>query len=109
MKFNFEKAKARYNNIMEDIACEHLTLDTPFSCKETIGWNIRDMVSEAAYQLSCYYEYGYCVAEYRYSSDEDERKYWRRNTGRLSRFIKAYEPFIEGVKCKMGHCSKYDN
>ena len=62
MKFDFEKAKARYNNIMEDIACEHLTLDTPFSCKETIGWNIRDMVSEAAYQLSCYYEYAVPVS-----------------------------------------------
>lgn len=108
MKFDFEKARKRYNEIMEDIGREECTIGTCDSAEETEGWNIRDMVSEAAYHLSCYYEYGNCSAEMRYG-DEYERKAWRSRTGKLTRFINAYKPFIEGIKCKQGHCSKYDN
>lgn len=105
--FDFEKAVKRYNGIMMDICVEHVTIGTDFS-ENTEGWNIRDMVAECAYWLSCYYEGGHSRAEMRYG-DEDERKAWRSDTGKLSRFVEAYKPFIEELECTAGHCSQYDN
>ena len=104
---NMKKAVERYNDIMYSICREHVTIGTRFS-ENTDGWNIRDMVAECDYQLSTYYEEGHCNGDMRYSDDEDDRKTWRRETGRLKRFIKAYEPFIDDVVCKEGHCSQYD-
>lgn len=105
--YNFEKAVKRYNDIMLDICREHLTIGTRFS-EDTDGWNIRDLVAECDYQLSCYYEGGHSNADMRYG-DAEERKAWRRETGRLKRFIKAYEPHIEGITVVCNHCSRYDN
>lgn len=105
--YNFEKAVKRYNNIMFDICREHLTIGTRFS-EDTDGWNIRDLVAECDYQLSCYYEGGHSNADMRYG-DAEECKAWRRETGRLERFIKAYEPHIEGITVVCNHCSQYDN
>ena len=106
-KFNMETAVKRYNNIMEVIGYEHNTIGTSLS-EDTENWNLRDMVAEADYTLSTYYEDGHCNADMRYG-DDDEKKMWRSETGRLARFIKAYEPFIKEMKCSQGHCSKYDN
>lgn len=106
-KFNYEKAVQRYNNLMWSMCLEHLTIGTSFS-EDTEGWNIRDMVAECDYQLSTYYEGGYCNADMRYG-DSEERKAWYSETGKLKRFIAAYEPFIEDVICESGHCSRYDN
>lgn len=106
MKFNEKKAKKRYNDLMECLALEHLTIGTCFS-ESTDGWNIRDMVAEADYQLSCYYESGHVNEEMR-RGDEYDRKMWRSETGKLKRFIKAYLPFIDGIECTSGHCSQYD-
>ena len=106
-KFNFENAVKRYNKIMNSICQEHLTIGTRFS-ENTEYWNIRDMVAEADYQLSCYYESGHINADMRYG-DEYERKTWRSEVGKLTRFIKAYEPFIKDLVCGTNHCSKYDN
>lgn len=105
--YNFEKAVKRYNDIMYDICREHLTIGTRFS-EDTDGWNIRDLVAECDYQLSCYYEGGHSNADMRYG-DADERKAWRRETGRLERFIKAYYPYIEDITVVCNHCSQYDN
>lgn len=106
-KFDFDKAVKRYNGIMMDICKEHVTIGTDFS-EYTEGWNIRDMVAECDYQLSCYYEGGHDNAEMRYG-DEYERKAWRSETGKLSRFIEAYKPYIDDFECAMGHCSQFDN
>lgn len=105
--YNFEKAVKRYNNIMFDICIEHVTIGTNFS-EDTDGWNIRDLVAECDYQLSCFYEDGHASADMRYG-EPDERKFWRSATGKLERFIKAYEPYIEGITVKCNHCSQYDN
>lgn len=105
--YNFEKAVKRYNDIMDSICREHLTIGTRFS-EDTDNWNIRDLVAECDYQLSCYYEGGHCNADMRYG-DAEERKAWRRETGRLERFIKAYEPHIKGITVVCNHCSQYDN
>lgn len=106
-QFNYEKAKKRYNNLMYDLCLEHLTIGTSFS-EDTDGWNIRDMVSEAQYQLDIHYDPDTMTGAERYSDDEYDRKNWRSEVGKLARFIKAYLPFIKGIKCTQGHCSKYD-
>ena len=102
-----EKAIKRYNDIMGIICAEHVQIGTRFS-EDTEGWNIRDMVAEADYWLSCYYEEGHCRCDDRFESPE-EYKVWVKETGYLKRFINAYLPFIDGVICVSGHCSQYDN
>ncbi len=105
---NMKQAVVRYNGIMNSIGYEHNTIGTNLS-ECTDRWNLRDMVAEADYVLSTYYEDGHCNGDMRYSEYEDERKMWRSETGRLKRFIKAYEPFIKEMECTEGHCSVYDN
>lgn len=104
---NIEKAIQRYNDIMESIGYEHNTIGTRFS-EDTENWNIRDMVAECDYALSTYYEEGHANEELRHLGDED-KKMWLSETGRLKRFIKTYEPFIDDVICEVNHCSNYDN
>ncbi len=104
--FDFDKAVKHYNSIMMGACCEHVTIGTDYS-ENTDGWNIRDMVAECDYWLSCYYEGGNAREEMR-RGDEDDRKAWRSDTGKLSRFIEAYKPFIEDYECTKGHCSKFD-
>lgn len=106
--FDFEKAVKRYNGIMMSLCYEHVTIGTQYS-EGTESWNIRDLVAECDYVLSCYYEVGHCNEELRHSEDPNERKLWYSETGKLRRFIDAYKPFIEGVICEAGHCSRYDN
>ena len=105
--FDYEKAKKRYNRMMYALCLEHLTIGTSFS-EDTDGWNIRDMVSEAQYQLDLHYDPDTMTGMMRYSDIEGERKEWRSEVGKLARFIKAYQPYIAGIECKEGHCSKYD-
>lgn len=106
-KLNMITAIKRYNEIMEIIGYEHNTIGTNDS-EDTDDWNIRDMVAECDYVLSCYYEDGHCNADMRYSEDDKERKMWKSETGKLKRFIEAYKPFISNLECSSGHCSQYD-
>ena len=105
---NIKTATQRYNDIMSCIGYEHNTINTRFS-ENTDGWNLRDMVAECDYTLSTYYEGGHCNAEMKTSSYIEERKMWKSETGKLKRFIEAYKPFIDELKCVTRHCSKYDN
>ena len=105
---NMKSAIKRYNGIMQGMGYDHLTIGTSLS-EGTDNWNIRDMVCECDYQLSMYYDEGNINGELRYSDDESDRKAWASETGKLKRFIAAYVPFIENVKCTDGHGSKYDN
>lgn len=105
--FNMDSAIKRYNKLMNEIAREHLTIGTKFS-EDTDGWNIRDMVSEAQAQLNTYYEDGHSNAMMR-DGDPDERKAWKSETGKIKRFIDAFEPFIDGLNTTVNHLSKYDN
>lgn len=109
---NMETARKRYNNIMYDLALDHLVVGLPNSDmergSEAKGWNLRDMVAEADYQLSLYYEEGTLAGDMRYSDYESERKAWRSESGKLKRFIDAYEPFIWDMECVEGHCSQFD-
>lgn len=105
-KKEMEKAVERYNVIMMTIGYEHNTIGTHYS-ESTDNWNLRDMVAEADYTLSTYFEGGHCNEEMRHG-DADERKMWRSEVGKLQRFIKRYEPYIKEMKCTSGHCSMYD-
>ena len=107
-KLNMESALKRYNNLMYDLCREHNTIGQLLS-ENTSEWNLRDMVAECDYELSTYYEVGHVNEEMRHSDDQDERKLWRSEVGKLTRFIKRYEPFIGDMVCAQGHCSKYDN
>lgn len=103
-QLNMEKVIERYNGIMCCIAYEHCTIGTSFS-ESTDGWNLRDMVAECDYILSTYYEPGHANEEMKH----EDYKAWKSDTGKLQRFIKAYEPYITEMKCVSGHCSRYDN
>lgn len=106
-KLNMESAIKRYNDIMEHCGYEHVTIGTQYS-EDTEDWNIRDMVAECDYLYSTYFEDGHSNEELRHLGKEDYAL-WKSETGRLKRFIEAYEPFIEDVVCADGHCSDYDN
>ena len=101
---HMDTAIKRYNSIMETIAYEHLTIGTQFS-ESTDNWNLRDMVAECDYVLSTYYESGHANAEMKH----EDRKTWKSETSKLSRFINTYKQFIGNMKCFSKHCSKYDN
>lgn len=85
----FEKAKKRFNGIMMSICCEHMTIGTDFSEEPQLK-SVKEMVEECEYWLSCYYEGGHAREEMRHE-DEEERKRWRSEVGKLKRFIEAYK------------------
>lgn len=106
-ELNLAKVINRYNSIMNDLCYEHNTISTGLS--ETTGnWNLRDMVAECDYLLSTFYEEGHANNEGQYDESEEIRKAWGSSTRRLRNFIKAYEPYIKGMKCTEGHCSRFD-
>lgn len=103
-----KSAVKKYNDIMEILGYEHNTIGTSLS-ENTENWNLRDMVAECDFVLFTYYEDGNANSDMRYSEDESERKMWRSHVGMLKRFIKHWEPYINGMKCAEGHCSsRYD-
>ena len=100
---NLTTATKRYNDIMESLCYEHNTIGTKLS-ENTGSWNLRDMVAECDYVLGTFYEEGHI----NYELKEDDYPSWKSYVGKLKRFIKAYEPFIEDMACAEGHCSNYD-
>lgn len=93
-----QKIVNRWDSVMSDIGCEHVTIDTTLSELEahkkyydiedgiSIGW----MYSEASYWLSCYYESGNVRCDDRYYS-KDSYKMWMSETGKLKRLIAKLE------------------
>ncbi len=106
-KLNMEKVTNRYNDLMEFIGLDHLTIGQTLS-EDTDGWNLRDMVSEVQYQLDCYFEVGHCAADMRYDDDPRVRRQYWIEVQRLRRFINRFGPMVADMKCTAGHCSKWD-
>ena len=104
MTYNHAKAVKRFNDIMCYTCCEHLCITET----DHVNWNIRDMVAECDYVLSCYYETENC-RYYERTESKDCYKRWLSETGKLKRFIATYKPFIKDVRCTERHCSEYDN
>lgn len=94
MTITNEKIVKRWDSVMNDIGCEHVTINTRLSELEhhktyygiengiTIDW----MLEEAKYWLSCYYESGNVRCDDRFI-DKDCYKMWLSETGRLKRLI----------------------
>ena len=94
MKINNQRIVNRWNNVMNDICCEHVTINTRLSELEShkdyyevvdgisVGW----MIDEAKYWLSCYYECGNVRCDDRFI-DKDNYKIWVSETGKLKRLI----------------------
>ena len=85
---NMAKCIDRYNLIMCYCGYEHSTIGTEYS-EGTEDWGLSEMVEEAEYLLSCYYEPGHCRCE----DKREDRARWVSETGKLKRFINAYKPF----------------
>ena len=98
MTINNKKLVNRWNSVMNDIGCEHITIDTRLSELEDHkeyyiiedGISIEWMLKEAQYWLSCYYESGNVRCDDRFI-DEDNYKIWVSETGRLKRLIAKLE------------------
>lgn len=105
---SIKRAISTYNNLMNDLCYEHLTIGTRYS-EDTENWNLRDMVAECDYILSTFYEEGHCNEDLRNSDYIEDRKMWKNYTSRLNRFITNHKPYIKHMKCASGHCSSYDN
>ena len=98
MKVNNQKLVNRWNDVMNNICCEHITIGTKLSELEsqkkyynveegiTVAW----MLKEAKYWLSCYYETGHCRCDDRFEG-KHEYKIWVSETGRLKRLIATLE------------------
>ena len=104
---NMQRAIDRYDRIMFDhVVEEACTYENP-------GWNLRDMVAEADYYLGTFYDDGHAHSMLRDPDDpdyEENIKEWRSATGKLKRFIVAYEPFVRDMVCTESHGSaKFDN
>lgn len=105
MKINNQKIVNRWNDVMDYICCEHVTIDTKLSELETHkeyygvenGISIEWMISEAKYWLSCYYESGNVRCDDRFI-DEDNYKIWVSETGKLKRLIARLEEMEESCK-----------
>lgn len=106
--YTWNNVVKRWNKLMIELCYEYNTIGLDYS-QFTEKWNLRDLICEADYILSCYYEDGNYNCEMKYSYDIEERKMWRNETEKLKRFINRYKPFIENMKCTVNHCSKYDN
>lgn len=97
MKINNQKLVNRWNNVMNCIGCEHVTINTRLSELESSEYHGTEngittewMLNEAKYWLSCYYESGHCRCDDRLESKE-LYKIWLSETGKLSRLIKVLE------------------
>lgn len=105
MKINNQKIVNRWNDVMDYICCEHVTIDTKLSELETHkeyygvenGISVEWMISEAKYWLSCYYESGNVRCDDRFI-DADCYKIWLSETGKLKRLIARLEEMEESWK-----------
>lgn len=98
-----KKIVNRYNKLMWNLAYEHKTIGTLLS-EDTEDWNLRDMVAEADYVLSTYYECGHCNNDLKYEYYNE----WIKEVGKLKRFIERFKDLALTMECTTGHCSQYD-
>lgn len=98
MKILNQKLLNRWNNTMNSIGCEHLSINTTLSevdCEKEYygvknGIKTSWMLKEARYWLSCYYETGNCRCDDRFEGVE-AYKIWVSETGKLKRLIATLE------------------
>ena len=104
MKINNRKIVNRWDSVMNDICCEHITIDTRLSELENHkeyygildGISVEWMLKEAEYWLSCYYESGNVRCDDRFYNEESY-KMWVSETVKLKRLIARLEQLEDSV------------
>lgn len=109
-----ERLVKRWDSVMYDIGCEHLTINTDLSdlahdpiyygCPD--GIDIKWMIGEAMYWLGCYSEVGNVRCDDRFLS-EDAYKIWiseRRKLQRLINLLGKEDVFNYVAVWKKGDC-----
>ena len=100
-----------YNQIMNDICREYLTIGERYS-EGTQNWNLRDMVSEMQYTLDRYMDkdciYWQDAHDETQPSHNPWLKEWKNVIARMRRFINKYKDEAMQMNCTEGHCSIYD-
>lgn len=95
MKINNQKIVTRWDSVMNDICCEHLTIcgglselenDKKYYGTEN-GISAKWLKDEAKYWLSCYYEEGHV----RCDDKQDDYSTWLSESGKLKRLIARLE------------------
>ena len=102
MTINNKRIISRWNSVMNDICCEHVTINTKLSELEAHkdyyevrnGISVEWMIEEAKYWLSCYFEDGNARCDDRFY-DKDCYKMWLSETGKLKRLIAKLESMDE--------------
>ena len=98
MEIKNQKIVNRWNKVMNDICCEHITINTRLSELESNkhyynvenGIDVNWLLNESKYWLSCYYEVGHNRCDDRFYGKE-EYKSWLSESGKLKRLIAALE------------------
>ncbi len=101
----------QYNDIMFDIAHEHVTIGTRYS-EGTEEWNLRDMVSEMQYVLDLWSDPSSIAWQDAHDDSQPSHKPWYREwineKARMKRFVNKHVKEALTMKCHEGHCSRYD-
>ena len=106
-ELKMKRVVSRYIRMMDEIDCPDSNDSIiPVSLGD---WNLRDMVAEADYILSLYYQPGSVCFGGRSSIYPDDRRHWRNDTTRLNRFVKDFEPYVGDMVCADSHCSRFCN
>ncbi len=103
-------AVKQYNNLMNDICREHLTIGMRLS-EGTENWNLADMVCEVQYTLEMYEDpdclYWQDAHDNTQPLDKPWYKEWTNEKARMKRFIAKYKKAAMEMAPTEGHCSKY--
>lgn len=106
----FSDAKKEYNFLFTELGLDYLTIGTDNSCyKNTKYWNLRDLVSEAEYQYSCFFN-SLKLREFDLllSSDREEMNRLIFSCRKLKEFIDKYKLSILSMSSFDKHSSRFD-
>lgn len=103
----FNNAVKCYNDLMEGIGLEHLTIGMSYSEEQEAKklWNLRDLVAEADYQLGLYYQDTEQNRELKGYYGDDVRESAKETIKDLKAFIRKYQKDAATLQCNDMHCS----
>lgn len=86
----YDKAKKKYNELMTEMGCEHLTIGTKLS-EGTEKYTILDMAQECLALHDTFYEEGHVNNNLK----KEDRALWQSQKDRLWRFWNKYKDIEE--------------
>lgn len=115
-----QQAKVEYNKLMKSLGLDYNTVDTDY-CEGTDGWNLKDMICEAKYQLELFFETGtvqyddlHSIKKYKHITFNQISTYSKlfvvsenakKDVKNLRAFINKYKKFVKDMQCVTEHCS----